>query len=98
MLCWSPLRPVEDKEVENRDDFTIVARKNRELVSVHDKGKRAEVITNNSFGSLRDVGEGDKWALSIVDGSLPPLRVNDSDLVLMSKSLDGIPLGAKAPI
>ena len=51
----------------------LVIRKKRELVYVREKGKRVDVIMPNSFGSLMKLGEGDKWTLSIVDDSPPPL-------------------------
>ena len=57
----------------------LVIWKKRELVYVREKGKRVDVIMPNSFGSLMKLGEGDKWTLSIVDDSPPPLQV---DMVL----------------
>ena len=83
---------------ENREKFTLVDKKNRGMISVWDKGKRAKVIMTNCFDSLMEVDKGDKWALSIVDGSPPPLRVDDSAMVLLSTTRDGIPLGDAAPI
>ena len=52
----------------------------------------------NSFGSLMEEEKGDKWALSIVDGSPLPLRVDNSSMVLLSNPCDDNPLGAQAPI
>lgn len=60
----------------------LVIRKKRELVYVREKGKRVDVIMPNSFGSLMKLGEGDKWTLSIVDDSPPPLQVDDTAIVL----------------
>ena len=60
----------------------LVIRKKRELVYVREKGKRVDVIMPNSFGSLMKLGEGDKWTLSIVDDSPPPLQVDDTAMVL----------------
>ncbi|KAA0025860.1 DUF4283 domain-containing protein [Cucumis melo var. makuwa] len=41
-----------EKEVGERDEFTLVTRKKRELVSVRDRGKSLEVTMPNSFDSL----------------------------------------------
>ena len=60
----------------------LVIRKKRELVYVREKGKRVDVIMPNSFGSLKKLGEGDKWTLSIVDDSPPTLQVDDTAMVL----------------
>ena len=60
----------------------LVIRKKRELVYVREKGKRVDVIMPNSFGCLMKLGEGDKWTLSIVDDSPPPLQVDDTAIVL----------------
>ena len=83
---------------ENQEEFTPVVRKNRGMISIRDKGKSAEVIITNSFDSLMEVDKGDKWALSIVDGSPPPLRVDDSAIVLLSTTGDVIPMGEAVPI
>ena len=45
---------------ENREEFTLVDKKNRGMISVQDKGKRVEVIMTNSFYSLMEVDKGDK--------------------------------------
>ena len=52
------------------------------MVYVREKGKHVDVIMPNSFGSLMKLGEGDKWTLSIVDDSPPPLQVDDTAIVL----------------
>ena len=44
-----------EKEVGERDEFTLVTRKKRELVSVRDRGKSLEVTMPNSFDSLLEV-------------------------------------------
>ncbi|TYK23423.1 DUF4283 domain-containing protein [Cucumis melo var. makuwa] len=62
-----------EKEVGKLDEFTLVTRKKRELVSVRDRGKSLEVTMPNSFGSLLEVGDINKWALTIIEGSPPPL-------------------------
>ena len=49
----------------------------------------------NSFSSLIELGEGDKWALSIMDDSPPPLQVDDTTSVLKGMPFDGNPTGAK---
>ena len=83
---------------ENWEEFTLFDRKNKGMISIRDKGKRAEVSITNSFDSLMEVDKGDKWALSIVDGSPPPLRVDGSAMVLLSTRGDVIPMGEAAPI
>ena len=62
-----------EKGVGKRDGFTLVTRKKSELVSIRDRGKSMEVIMPNSFGSLLEVGDINKWALTIIEGSPPPL-------------------------
>ena len=96
-LSINCLKNVEEV-YENREEFTLVDRKNKGMISNRDKGKRAEVSMTNSFDNLMEVDKGDKWALSIVDGSPPPLRVDDSAMVLLSTTCDGIPMGEAAPI
>ncbi|KAL0556476.1 hypothetical protein IC582_004990 [Cucumis melo] len=71
-----------EKGVGKRDGFTLVTRKKSELVSIRDRGKSMEVIMPNSFGSLLEVGDADKWALSIIEGSLPPLQVDEGTDIL----------------
>ncbi|KAA0049770.1 Exo_endo_phos domain-containing protein/DUF4283 domain-containing protein [Cucumis melo var. makuwa] len=76
-----------EKGVGKSDDFTLVTRKKSELVSVRDRGKSMEVIMPNSFGSLLEVGDADKWVLSIIEGSPPPLQVDeDTDVLSGMKS------------
>ncbi|XP_031740405.1 uncharacterized protein LOC116403411 [Cucumis sativus] len=87
-----------EKVEVNREEFTPVDRKNRGMISIRDRGKRAEVSITNSFKNLMEVDKGDKWLLSIVDGSPPPLRVDDSSMVLLSTTGDVIPMGEAAPI
>ncbi|KAA0062319.1 hypothetical protein E6C27_scaffold154G00700 [Cucumis melo var. makuwa] len=41
-----------------------------------------KVIMPNSFGSLLEVGDADKWALSIIEGSPPPLQVDEGTDIL----------------
>ena len=77
-----------EKEVAKRDDFTLVTRKKRELISIRDRGKSLEVTMRNSFSSLSEVGENDKWALTIMDGSPMPLQVDDSVVSLSGLSLE----------
>ncbi|TYK26642.1 uncharacterized protein E5676_scaffold313G002880 [Cucumis melo var. makuwa] len=74
------------KEVGKSDEFTLVTRKKSDLVSVKDRGKRNEVIMPNSFGSLLEVGDADKWALNIIEGSPPPLQVDEGNDVLSGGS------------
>ena len=88
----------EKVESENREEFTPVDRKNRGMISVRDKGNSAEVSITNSFDNLMEVDKGEKWALSIVDGSPQPLRVDDSAIVLLSTTGDVIPMGEAVPI
>ncbi|KAA0047412.1 putative non-LTR retroelement reverse transcriptase [Cucumis melo var. makuwa] len=80
----SPNRPSSqvEKEVDKRDEFTLVTRKKRELVSIRDRGKSLEVTMPNSFGSLFKVGDVDKWALTIVEGSPPPSQVDEGVVAL----------------
>lgn len=59
-----------------------MTRKQRELVSVRDRGKHLEVNMLNSFDSLTELGEGNSWALTFVNGSPPPLQVDGSIVVL----------------
>ena len=87
-----------EKVEVNWEEFTPVDRKNRGMISIWDRGKRAEVSITNSFNNLMEVDKGDKWPLSIVDGSPPPLRVDDSSMVLLSTTGDVIPMGEAAPI
>lgn len=89
---------IQEKVIENQNDFTLAARRKKELVSIRDKGKSVEMTMPNSFGSLMELREGDKWALSIVDGFPPPLQVDDKALVLKAIPFDGNPMGAIAPI
>ncbi|KAA0026071.1 uncharacterized protein E6C27_scaffold581G00620 [Cucumis melo var. makuwa] len=80
-----------EKGVGKSDEFTLVTRKKSELVSIRDRGKSMEVIMPNSFGSLLEVGDADKWALSIIEGSSPPLQVDEGTDVLsgISSSIVG---------
>ncbi|KAA0062888.1 non-LTR retroelement reverse transcriptase-like protein [Cucumis melo var. makuwa] len=71
-----------EKEVGKRDEFTLVTRKKSELVSVRDRGKSIVVAMPNSFGSLLEVGDVDKWALTVIEGSPPPLQVDEGTGVL----------------
>lgn len=61
--------------------MSSITSKQRELVSVRDRGKNLEVTMPNSFGSLTDLGKGDDWALAMVDDMPPPLQVVGSDVV-----------------
>ncbi|KAA0067224.1 RNA-binding protein 8A [Cucumis melo var. makuwa] len=53
----SPNKPSRwvEKELGKRDEFTLVIRKKKELVSVRDHSKSLKVTMLNSFGSLLDV-------------------------------------------
>ncbi|KAA0059751.1 reverse transcriptase [Cucumis melo var. makuwa] len=82
-----------EKGVGKRDGFTLVTRKKNELVSVRDCGKSMEVIMPNSFGSLLEVGDADKWALSIIEGSPPPLQVDEGTDILSGVSSSISPKG-----
>ena len=91
----SPNRPSRQvkKEVGKRDEFILVTHKKRELVSVRDCGKSLEVTIPNSFGSLLKVGDVDKWALTIVKGSPPPIQVDDGVVALSGVSSENGPEG-----
>ncbi|KAA0055180.1 uncharacterized protein E5676_scaffold640G00020 [Cucumis melo var. makuwa] len=52
-----------------------------------------EVIMPNSFGSLVEVGDVDKWALTIIEGSPPPLQVDEGTDVLNGVSSKNGPKG-----
>lgn len=78
-----------EREVGKKDEFTLVTRKERELVSIRDRGKSLEMTMPNSFSSLLELEEGEKLALSFVDGSPPPLQVNDSVIILSGLNSEG---------
>ena len=92
----SLIRPTKEKGVGNQDDFTLVVGKKWELVYVRYKGKSVDVTMSNSFGNLMELGKGDKWALSIVEGSALPLQVDDTTMVLRGMCSDGNLAGTKA--
>ena len=58
----SPNKPSRwvEKELGKRDEFTLVIRKKKELLSVRDHSKSLKVTMLNSFSSLLDVGKDDK--------------------------------------
>ena len=62
--------------------FLLSLGRNESWFFIRDKSKNVDVSMLNCFGSIMELGEGDKRALSTVDDSPPSLQVDDTVRIL----------------